>query len=308
MLQQSADVPQRHLAQTRIQIAREQRLAALPQALVRVHAAAVIAEQRLGHERHGLAVLIRHVADDVLVQHHVVGGLHQRVEALIDFALAAGGDFVMMALDVEAALDHGLHHLGAQILIMIGGRNREIAFLVARPVAEVVLLAAGIPAAFFGVDEVEAGVLVLIEADVVEDEELGFGAEVGGVGEAAVLQVHLGFLGDPARVALVVLARDGIDHVAGHHQRRDFGERIHERGGRIGNQQHVALIDRRPAADATVQAEAFFEGLFVQLADGIGDVLLQAGQIGEAQIELLDVVLLREFETSFGFSASVIPT
>ena len=82
-------------------------------------------------------------------------------------------------------LDHGLHHLGAQVLIVIGGRNREIAFLVARPVAEVVLLAAGIPAAFFGVDEVEAGVRVLIEADVVEDEELGFRAEVGRVGEAA---------------------------------------------------------------------------------------------------------------------------
>ena len=64
---------------------------------------------------------------------------------------------------------------------MIGGRNREVAFLVARPVAEVVLLAARIPAAFLGVDEVEAGVLVLIEADVVENEELGFGAEVRGI-------------------------------------------------------------------------------------------------------------------------------
>ena len=108
----------------------------------------------------------------------------------------------------EAALDHGLHHLGAQVLIVIGGRNREIAFFVARPVAEIVVLAAGIPAAFFGVDEVEAGMRVLIEADVVEDEELGFGAEIGGVGEAGVLQIHLGLLGDPAGIAIVVLAGD----------------------------------------------------------------------------------------------------
>ena len=82
-----------------VAIAGKQRLAVFPDALVRVHAAAVVREKRLGHERHGLAVLVGHVADDVLVQHHVVGRLHQRVEALIDLALAAGGHFMVMALD-----------------------------------------------------------------------------------------------------------------------------------------------------------------------------------------------------------------
>ena len=50
-------------------------------------------------------------------------------------------------------------HFGAQVLIMIGRRHREVAFLVARAVAQVVFLAARIPAAFLGVDEVVAGVL-----------------------------------------------------------------------------------------------------------------------------------------------------
>ena len=139
VLQQSADVPQRHLAEAGVHVAGEQWLPALPQALVGVHAAAVIAEQRLGHEGHALAVLIRDVADHVLVQHHVVGRFDQRVEALIDFALAGGGDFVVVALDIEADLDHRLDHFGAQVLIMIGGRHGEISFLVARTVAEVVL-------------------------------------------------------------------------------------------------------------------------------------------------------------------------
>ena len=152
-----------------------------------MHAAAVIAIKRLGHERYGLVVLIGDVADDVFIQHHVVGRFHQRVEALIDLALAAGGDFMMMALNVETAANHGFHHFGAQVLVMIGGRDRKIAFLVARPVAQVVLRAAGIPAALFGIDEVVAGVLILIEAHAVEDEELGFGAEVGRVRDAAVL-------------------------------------------------------------------------------------------------------------------------
>ena len=79
---------------------------------------------------------------------------------------------------------------------MIGGRHREVAFLVARLVAQIVLLAAGVPSAFFGVDEVEARVCVLVEADVVENEELSFRAKVSGVGDAGVLQVHLRFLGD----------------------------------------------------------------------------------------------------------------
>ena len=85
-------------------------------------------------------------------------------------------------------------------------------------------LTAGVPAAFLGVDEVVAGVRVLIEADVVEDEELGFGAEIGGVGEAGVLEIQLGLLGDPAGIAIVVLAGDGIDDVADHHQGSGFVE------------------------------------------------------------------------------------
>src|ERR1039458_3580306 len=144
-------------------------------ALMHMHAAAVVGKQRLRHEGHRLAVLVGRVADDVFVQHHVVGRLHQRVEALVDLALAAGGHFVVMAFDVQPALDHGLHHLAAQILVVIRGRHREVAFLIARPVAQVVFLAARIPAALFGVDEIEAAMLVLVEAYVVENEKLGFG-------------------------------------------------------------------------------------------------------------------------------------
>ena len=59
--------------------------------------------------------------------------------------------------------------------------------------------------------------LVLVEADVVENEELGFGAEKRGIARAAVLQEQFGFLGDPAGIALVVLFGDGVDHVAQHH-------------------------------------------------------------------------------------------
>ena len=57
MLQQAADVVHRHLAQVRVAVPVEQRLAALPEALVHVHAGPVVAEERLRHEGHGASVL-----------------------------------------------------------------------------------------------------------------------------------------------------------------------------------------------------------------------------------------------------------
>src|SRR5262249_37414329 len=70
------------------------------------------------------------------------------------------------------------------------------------------------------VDVVEALVLILGVADVVENEELGFRAEVGDVADAGGLQVGFGFAGDVARVAGVVFLGDRIDDVADQRQRR----------------------------------------------------------------------------------------
>ncbi len=181
---------------------------------------------------------------------------------------------------------------------MIGRGNREIAFLVARPVAQVIVFAAGVPAAFFGIDEIETAVLVLIEANIVEDEELGLGSKVGGIGNTAVFELQFRLLGDPARIAVVVLARNGVDDVAEHDQCPGLRERIHEGSGGIGNDEHVALVNRRPAADAgAVDSEAIFKRALIEHADGIRDVLVQSGQVGKAQIDLPGIVLLGELKS-----------
>ena len=88
--------------------------------------------------------------------------------------------------------------------------------------------------------------------------------------DARILQIQLGLLRDPARIALVILARDRIAHVADHHERRRLHERIHERRRRVRNQQHIALIDRRPAANAgAIDTETIGERALVQLSDRI---------------------------------------
>ena len=63
----------------------------------------------------------------------------------------------------------------------------------------------GVPGAFDRVDLVVAAMLVLLVADVVEDEELGLGPDVAGVGDARSSQVRLGLAGDVPRIAREVL-------------------------------------------------------------------------------------------------------
>ena len=80
MLENATDVVQGEIAQARILVAGEQRLAFLPQALMRVHTGAVVTEERFRHEGHGLVVALGDVFDNVLVQQHVVGHRHEVVE------------------------------------------------------------------------------------------------------------------------------------------------------------------------------------------------------------------------------------
>ncbi len=62
--------------------------------------------------------------------------------------------------------------------------------------------------------------LDLLVGDVVEDEELGLGAEVRDVGDPDLHQVPLGLLGDEAGIARVGLAEYRIGDRADQRQRR----------------------------------------------------------------------------------------
>src|SRR5437667_12090193 len=71
----------------------------------------------------------------------------------------------------------------------------------------------------------------------------------------------------------------------------------------VGLQQHIALVDAGPSPNrGAVDAEAVFKGGFRQLRDGIGNVMPQSWNIGEAQIKNLRVVLLGERQNGLGIS------
>ena len=153
---------------------------------------------------------------------------------------------------------------------MIHRRYREIPLFVAGLVTEVwILLFSGVPYAGLGIDVVKAVVDALVESDVVENEKLRLWTEVDGVADACGLEIFLSLLRNVTRITRISLAGDRIFDIADDVQRLHLGERIQEGGIRIGDQEHVALLDLLKAADAgTVEAQALIEDVLRQFARG----------------------------------------
>src|SRR6476619_4224044 len=104
VFQNSADEKERSVGQSRVTVAGEKRFIAFPKRDASMHAAAVIGEEWLGHKSDGFVVPLGHVAHDVFVVLHVVCHLFNRGETNVDFSLARGRDFVVLALDRDARL------------------------------------------------------------------------------------------------------------------------------------------------------------------------------------------------------------
>ena len=198
--------------------------------------------------------------------------------------------------EVEADLVAGVGEV-------VDRRHGEVAALVAGLVAAVAALlgAAGVPGRLDGVDVVVAGVLLGLEAHVVEDVELGLGAEVGGVGDAGRLEVGLGLGRDVARVAAVGLAGERVDDREVHDERLLGPERVEVGARRVGDELHVGLVDRLEAADRrAVEHLAVGEEVDVDRLRGHVEVLHDAGQVAEPDVDELDVLVLDVREDLLG--------
>src|SRR5208337_32334 len=180
------------------------------------------------------------------------------------------------------------------------GRDREVAFLVAGLIPEVrLLVAARVPYALDRVDEIVAGVHGLIEADIVEDEKFLLRAVEALVGETGRLQEGLRLLSDVAGITGIGLLRDRVVDVAKDAQGGHGTDRIDHRTRRIGQQDHIRFINLLKAPDRrAVEADAVLPdarseiAIIGQLGSRYGEVLPEAGQIAEFQIDDLDLVFL----------------
>jgi len=248
------------------------------------------------------------VVDDVLVLLHRVGLRRQRAEHHAEFVLA-GRDLVVMLVDVHADLLHRREHLRTEILRRVGGGHGKVAALDAGAVAHVAHLEAGIrvPRAVGRVDLIGHLVHRDLEADVVEDEELGFRSPVGLIADAGGLKIRLGLLRRPARVALIGLAGVGLDHIAMQAERLFGVERIDIGRRQVGVQFHVRLVDRLPSGDRRpVEHEAFGEKVLVYLVFQYGDVLELAARVGETDVDIRDFLVADRLENAFSVAHHVL--
>ncbi len=251
MVDDAADVVQGRLRQSAVAFAREQVRPGLRQRLVYVHAAAVVADQRLGHEGRGLAVAVGDVVDHVLEYQQLVGLAGQAVEAGADLALPGGRHLVVMDFGDDAHLLQRQAHGRADVLQAVYRGHREVAALDAWAMAEV---AAGVgllrvPACLRGIDTVERPVDTASPLHVVEDEELRLRAEIGGIGDPGRFQIRLGAARQRARVASVALQGVGLDHIATQIERGLLVEGVDHRRVGVRHQYHVGVVDAFPAAD-----------------------------------------------------------
>ncbi len=199
------------------------------------------------------------------------------------------------------AIDHRLHHLVADVHQRVGRRHREVTFLVANFVAQVRTLdAAPVPFPFNAIEVVVAFVRSVVEPHIVEDEKFGFRANEAGIRNAGALQIVHRFAGHVARIARVIFARDRVLNIAHHHQRRDGGKRIEECSLGLRHDEHVALVNGLPAADArAVKTEPVFEHFLVELVDGDGKMLPQPRKIHKPQIDRLNILFAAQCQHFF---------
>ena len=94
-----------------------------------VHAAAVLAEERLGHEGGVAAVLVRDLLHDRAVGHDVVGHLQAVGEAHVDLVLGRP-DLVVRVLDLDAHLLERHDRVAAEVARLVERGQVEVPALV----------------------------------------------------------------------------------------------------------------------------------------------------------------------------------
>jgi hypothetical protein len=161
-----------------------------------------------------------------------------------------------------------------------------------RPMPLVAPLVGGlrVPRALDRIDLVERAAQVRPPAHAVKDEKFVLRPEQRRIGNASGLQIRLRTLAQRARIALITLHRGRLDHIAAQVHRGVFKKRIDHRGGRIGQQNHVRLVDPLPPRNrGAVEHLALDKELLRHVARRNAHVLLLAPGVGEPQISPLDL-------------------
>ncbi len=246
---------------------------------MRVHARAVDAVDRLGHERRVQAVQVGDGLERELEGDGVVGRAQPIVVLEVDLVLA-GGDLVVGGLDADAEGFQGVDHVLADFLGQVG-REVEVARLIVWQRGDVAVLVASEE------EELELGPGVPLVAQLGGTLELPLQDEARVTGERVTGRGH-DVADDAGRPAAA--QRAGTERaMAG--LPGDLREGVH-----VGAQPLVALGDPGEALDrAAVEPGAVLDGA-LELMQRDGDRLHDAQDVGELELDEADVVLLGRFD------------
>jgi hypothetical protein len=232
--------------------------------------------------------------DHVLIELKPVGHGDQVGELQAEFVLGRG-HLVVVLFRLEAEFAHDREHFAPQVLRRVHRIDGEVAALGSRAMAHIAfgVFAAGIHRQLDRVERIAGVVRRGGPAHVVEHEELGLGPEEHLVAHARRLHIGQRLLGDGARIAVVGLHRVRVQHVAEQEQGGLLVEGIDVGGREVRLQQHVGLVDGLPSGDGgAVEHGAFGQEVIVDQRQIEGDVLHLAAHVGEANVDVFDVLFL----------------
>ena len=90
-----------------------------------------------------------------------------------------------------------------------------------------------------------------------------------------------------------------------HVQRLRFAERIELGRRQVWHEGHVGFVDSGESSDGrTIESESFVDDVFIESIGWNGEVLLDAGDIREANVDELDVVIFDVCGDIFSISES----
>src|SRR5579871_432651 len=219
---------------------------------MRVHTRSVVLEEWLWHECGHVSILVADITHDVLIKQYLVCHAGHGVVPHVDLGLARSPHLMMMDLDLYSCCFESQDDFRAQILHLVCRRNREIAFLEARPVGKIrhAAIAPAVPDALVRIDVVVAEIGALLKAERIEDVELDLGAPVAELGHTRVDEILLSLASDEARVPGISSPRNGIGYITDQAEGWNLEDRVDDRGRRVCEEEHVAFVNLLESTNA----------------------------------------------------------
>ena len=164
-----------------------------------------------------------------------------------------------------------------------------------------------VPVRLLRVEERRDRVVIDLPADLVEQIELKLRQDLHLVRDAGILHVLHRRLYDVARVLRKrSVLRIVDDHgVADHGERLDTAERIDHRRFKIGNVDHVALLDHGIAVVGCIEADAVLHGILVEIRCGDGNMPELTVDVDDLEVHHLYILFLDERHNVFCGSSHV---